>query len=205
MHPFSDWYSSRKEGYQRGVKSTRGRFFRRKSTHSFVRKTTRTSEKIDSWNQHYRRHMSKLFWTMIYIWQYAWYNQIQNILKHMDFLRLWEMVQQWWASRCGTAREPFFLLDTTTPQDDSDSRYIKFLKVILSTQQEQGFWKKAMLGISDLIALRTTFWNIWCPYQSDKKSHDKMMLFFMIRWFFELWKDVRLFRFAQLFTTFEIF
>ena len=92
MHPFSDWYSSKKEGYQRGVKSTRGRFFRRKSTHSFVRKTTRTLEKIDSWNQHYRRHMSKLFWTMIYIWQYAWYNQIQNMLENIDFLRIWEMV-----------------------------------------------------------------------------------------------------------------
>lgn len=133
---------------------------------------------------------------------------VQSNTKHAWKYRFPENMgngSQWWASRCGTAtREPFFLLDTT-PQDDSDSRYIKFLKVILSTQQEQGFWKKAMLGISDLIALRTTFWNIWCPYQSDKKSHDKMMLFFMILWFFKLWNDARLFRFAQIFTTFEIF
>ena len=148
--------------------------------------------------------MSKLFWTIIIHMTIC---LVQSNTKHAWKYRFPENMgngaQQWWASRCGTAREPFFLLDTT-PQDDSDSRHIKFLKVILSTQQEQGFWKKAMLGISDLISLRTTFWNIWCPYQSDKKSHDKMMLFFMSDMLI-LRNDARLFRFARLFTTFEIF
>lgn len=137
-------------------------------------------------------YMSKLFWTIININQIC---LVQSNTKHAWKYRFPENMgngSQWWAYRCGTAREAWHHLLKTTVIVATSS----FCKWYSLPNRRKVFGKRQKkYWYFRLDSIKNYFLKYMMPIP-ERQELFFVRWFFVVRWYFKLGNDARLFRFA---------